>query len=167
MPKSFLGWPSLCLRVRDLEASRNFYSRLGLELISEVPNIRVILGLGGFRLMLMTVLEENVINLRGGDVVQAFDELKAAIPELEGEVEHYAAETYGADADGTCWSTRDPDGNSVFFDTNDTEVGIEAIRRRTLDVLEGAAAELEAMAADPRVVEDLRQRVIGPYLGRE
>jgi catechol 2,3-dioxygenase-like lactoylglutathione lyase family enzyme len=161
---SYLGWPSPCVRVKDLEASKSFYEKLGLELISEVPDVRAIFGFGSFRLALMTFLDENLLNIRGGDVFQAFDDLKSSFPDLEGEPERYTAEQYDADADGCCWTTRDPDGNMILFDTNEREVGPEALRNRTSDILQGAAAELAAIGADPGILGKLRDDVIGPYL---
>jgi len=112
----------------------------------------------------MTFLDENLLNIRGGDVPQAFKILKAEFPDLEGEPEHYKAEQNEADADGCAWTTRDPDGNMILFDTNVREVGADALRNRTLDVLQGAAAELTAIGADPSVLEKLRDEVIDPYL---
>lgn len=162
---AYLGWPSLCIRVSDLETSKRFYSTLGFDLISEVPDLRVIMGFGSFRLALMTFLDENLLNVRGGDVVEAHRTLISEFPDLEGEPGAYSQQEVDADADGCSWSTRDPDGNSVFFDTNELEVGPEALRQRALDILNGAAAELELIGAEPDLVARLRENVIAAYAG--
>lgn len=160
---TYFGWPSLCLKVRDLEASRRFYTRMGMHVVSEVEGLTVILGYGTFRLALMTFLESNVLNFRAGDVFQVSTELKSEFPKLAGEAERYTREKYDADADGVCWSISDPDGNNVFFDTNELEVGPEYVRSRSLQILRGAAAELEMLGADPGLLDSLKREVIGPY----
>ena len=160
---SYLGWPSVCIRVQDLEASKAFYMKLGLEFISEVPDLRVTMGFGSFRLALMTFLDENLLNMRGGDVPKAFTLLKSEFPGLEGEPENYTAEQHDADADGCFWATRDPDGNMIFFDTNVKESSAEGVRRRVEEVLEGALSELAAIGAEPSVLENLRSHVILPF----
>ena len=43
---SYLGWPSLCLRVADLEASKRFYQESGLTLLSEIHRLLVSAGHG-------------------------------------------------------------------------------------------------------------------------
>ncbi len=68
---SNLGWPSLCLPAADLEASKRFYVTAGMQLVSERPDVRAVLGFGGFRLSLMSFLERPLINIRGGDVFAA------------------------------------------------------------------------------------------------
>lgn len=39
----------------------------------------------------------------------------------------------------------------------------EALQARTLDVLEGAAAELNALGADPALVRNLQDEIIQPF----
>lgn len=151
----YLGWPSLCVRATDLEASKRFYSGTGMNLISEVPGKRAILGFGGFRLALMTFLDENLVNIRGGDVFAAYNQLKSEFPEIEGVPGRYTAEQNDGDAAGACWSTRDPDGNMVFFDTNELEEGPEYLERRTREILDGALEELTAIGADPDLTNRL------------
>ncbi len=56
------------------------------------------LGQGSFTIAPTTFLEEHWMNFRGADVLAVYDELRA-----RGH----------ADADGTCWLTRDPNGNAV------------------------------------------------------
>ncbi len=160
---SYFGWLSLCLRVRNLEVSKAFYLKLGMRLVSEAEGKTVVLRYGVQRIALMTFLEENLINLRAGDVRAAERELKAAFPDLAGESERYTAAEYDSAADGICWATRDPDGNEVFFDTNQLEEGPEFVRERSLDVLRGAAEELEMMGADAEMVTALRRDVLARF----
>lgn len=160
---AYFGWPSLCLRVRDLAASKAFYLKLGMRLISEAEGKTVVLGYGVHRIALMTFLDANLLNFRAGDVLAAEREMKAAFPELEGAAEHYTREQYDSAADGICWATRDPDGNEIFFDTHAGEVGPTFVRERSLDILRGAAEELEMMGADPEMVSVLRRDVLARF----
>ena len=160
---SYFGWPSLCLRVRDLEASKAFYLKMGMSLVSEAAGKTVVLRYGVYRIALMTFLDENLINFRAGDVLQAERELKAAFPGLEGESEHYTSEQYESAADGICWATRDPDGNEVFFDTNQLEVGPEFVRERSLDIVRSALEELEMMGAESELIVALRRDVLARF----
>jgi catechol 2,3-dioxygenase-like lactoylglutathione lyase family enzyme len=153
----YLGWPSLCIRVKDIETSKRFYMKAGMNLISEVTGMRAILGFGSFRLALMNFLDENLINIRGGDVFAAYEELHSEFPDIEGVPERYTAEQYDADADGAGWSTRDPDGNVVLFDTNENEMGSDYLGRRTSEILDGAVEELKAIGAEPTVLSRLEE----------
>ena len=153
---AYLGWPSLCLGAVDLESSRRFYEALGFVVLDEVPAKRVVLGFGGFRVTLMPFLDENLINLRGGDVVAARESLRREFPDLDCDAEDYKASDRGADADGRCCAVRDPDGNVVFLDTNSNESGPEYVSTRSVEILEGAIQELTAVGANPVVVESLR-----------
>lgn len=164
---SYFGWLSLCLRVEDLAASKAFYMKLGMRLISEAEGKTAVLGYGVHRIALMTFLDENLINFRAGDVLAAERELKAVFPDLEGDSEHYTREQYDAAADGVCWATRDPDGNEILFDTHALEAGPDFVRERSLDVLRGAAEELERMGADPEMVVALRRDVLARFAKHE
>lgn len=150
------GWPSLCLKAEDLEVSKRFYETLGMEVVEEVPGKRVVLRFGGFGLALMSFLDENLIYVRGGDVFDAEARLRAVFPDLEGEPETYRREDVDADADGACWTTRDPDGNMVFFDRNENDGGPEAVAGRTAEILDGAIQALVAIDAGD-VVGELRR----------
>ncbi len=150
------GWPSLCLATRNLQASKLFYSQLGMQVVEEVADTRIVLRLGSFHLALMPFLEATLINFRGGDVFATHQHLKSVLPELEGEPERYAPEQYDATASGECWATRDPGGNPVFFDTNETEAGKHYLQSRASDILRNAATELEALGVDPEVVRALK-----------
>ena len=153
------GTISLCLRAPDLERAKGFYTRLGLRVIEEVPGQRIVLQHGSFKLALMSFLDANVINFRGGDAFAIQTHMKQAFPEMAGEAEHYTAEQYDATADGACWATRDPAGNEILFDTHAGEQGPSYVRRRTREILAGALSELEALGADTPFVDALRSEV--------
>ena len=63
----YVGEPTFCLKVEDLDRSRGFYQSLGMEASNEVPGKRVLLRRGGFSLLLATSLEKDVVNFRGVD----------------------------------------------------------------------------------------------------
>ena len=160
---TFFGWPTLCLRVADLETSKRFYSHLGMRVIDEVPEKRVVLQYGTFNLALMTFLESNLLNLRGGDVFAAHAHLTSEFPELPGNPERYTPEKYDSPCDGECSETVDPDGNRIFFDTNESEIGDGYTARRSIQVLRGAEQELEALGADPRLLSALNVEVLEKF----
>ena len=151
----FYGSPTLCLKVEDLAASRRFYEALGFVPFNELDGRRVVLRRGHFTLALMTFLEGNVLNFRGADVATAHKTLKSQLPELEGEPERYVPDQDNeADAAGVSWLTRDPDGNTVFFDTNENEQGaaykqqeVSQILRNTEQALLDVGASEECLAA--------------------
>ncbi len=153
------GTVSLCLRAPDLERAKGFYTHLGLRVIEEVPGQRVVLQQGSFKLALMSFLDANVINFRGGDAFAIQAHMKQAFPDMEGEAERYTAEQYGATDDGACWATRDPVGNEILFDTHAGEQGPSYVRQRTREILADALAELEALGADTPFVDTLRKEV--------
>jgi catechol 2,3-dioxygenase-like lactoylglutathione lyase family enzyme len=143
-----VGSPTLCLRARRLDASRRFYEALGMEVVDEVPGVRVVLRRGTFSLALMTFLDENWLNFRGADVFAVHAFLRDRGLGLEGAPERYSREQHGADAAGACWSTRDPEGNVIFFDTNETETGERAARERLAQLLRHTEQELSELGAD-------------------
>jgi catechol 2,3-dioxygenase-like lactoylglutathione lyase family enzyme len=153
------GTVTLCLRADDLQRAKLFYARLGFSVVEEVANQRVVLQHGSFKLALMSFLDANVINFRGGDAFAIQAHMKQAFPDLEGEAEHYTAEKYDATADGACWATRDPAGNEVLFDTHAGEQGPAYVRRRTGEILAAALSELEALGADTPFMDTLRSEV--------
>jgi tRNA-Thr(GGU) m(6)t(6)A37 methyltransferase TsaA len=119
----FSGTPTLCLKSRNLAESRRFYEALGMTVVEEVPGVRVVLRRGSFRLALMAFLDENWLNFRGGDVLAVRAHLENHGFPVGAEPERYERGARGADADGVCWSTRDADGNVVFFDTHSRDRG--------------------------------------------
>jgi catechol 2,3-dioxygenase-like lactoylglutathione lyase family enzyme len=161
----YYGWPSLCLNVQDLDRATRFYESIGMEVLPEAssPGKRVVLRSGTFRLGLFLGIGSNCLNLRGGDVTAVHQELKGRFPDLEGEPERYVPDPVnGADAAGCCWFTKDPDGNSILFDTNEREEGDSFRRWRTEQILRDAERELAAVA-DADVVETFRTQLIDRF----
>ena len=162
----FHGWMSICLKVTDMSAAVRFYRALGMEVIeafeAEGGDGRVVLRNGPFRLALMNFLEENCIHVRCADVRAVHAAARAALPALLGEPRAYSAAEVSATADGVCWMTRDPDGNAVFFDTNETETGETGRKQLTAQILHDAERLLEAAGADSACRRALRE-VIDRY----
>ena len=158
----YFGYPTLCLNVKDLAASTRFYQAMGMQPIESASGERyAVLQLGAFRLGLFEgVIPENSLNLRGADVFEVHRRMSTQLPELEGEPERYSAEQYDATADGACWMTHDPDGNGIFFDTNETEMGESFKQKRIADILRDAERELVDMDANPECIDALRTHVI-------
>lgn len=162
----YSGWPSLCLNVRDLDAATRFYEALGMEAL---PNVsfegkRVVIRSGAFRLGLFKGIGTNLLNFRGADVRAVHEELKARFPVLAGTPEAYPANPGdGADHGGWCWTTHDPDGNVLLFDTNESEEG-EAFRmRRISGVLRDVEHELVALGASAECLEVFRTRLVDRF----
>lgn len=141
-----IGALTLCLPAKDLDASRRFYEALGMQVVEEVPGTRVVLQRGHLNLALMPFLDEPWLNFRGADVLALHAALRDD-PGIAGVPERYARAQNGADADGVCWSLRDPAGNVVFFDTNRNEEGDDARRRRLARLLESTEQELIELGA--------------------
>ena len=159
----YVGSPSQCLRTKDLEASRRFYEALGMEVVNEVPGLRVVLRNGNFSVALMNFLDENCLNFRGADVFAVHDYLKEKIADLEGKPERYKREQYDADADGECWFTRDPDGNVIFFDTNRNEQGEEFEQRRLTELLRNTEQELLNIGASAECLQAFRAEILAKF----
>lgn len=159
----YCGTPYLCLSVKDLDTSRQFYEALGMAVTEEVPGKRVILREGHFSLTLMPFLTENLLNFRGADVFAVHDFLQREGFELDGSPERYTKEQYDADADGESWATCDPDGNQILFDTNEHERSDEFRRQRLAELLESTARELVTIGAGPDVLAAFRTHVLEPF----
>jgi len=159
----YFGTPTLCLRATDLAASRRFYEALGMEVLEDVPGLRVVLRRGSFNVALMTFLEGNCLNLRGADVFAAHAHLKARGLDVEGEPERYARAQHLADADGECWSTRDPDGNVILFDTNELEKSAAFERERLTRLLENTEQELLDVGAPAECLRAFREEILSKY----
>lgn len=153
----YWGWTSLCLPTRDLERSKQFYEAIGMKIVEEVPEVRVVLRNGPFRLALMPFLDAPLLNVRGADVAAAHAAANDRQPDSDGSVELYEADDANkADAGGTCWLTHDPSGHAILFDTNRREEGAGFRRERTRQVLIDAEEELSAIGASPDLLASLR-----------
>jgi len=159
----YVGSLTLCLAAKDLGRSRRFYEALGLEVVDEVPGQRVVLRRGSVTLALMPFLDEPWLNFRGADVSATYESLRAQGLDLDGKPERYAREQHGADADGACWSTRDPGGNVVFFDTNRAEEGEAYRQRRVAEALRSAEQDLCDLGASAECLDAFRTQILARF----
>lgn len=159
------GWTSLCLPAKDLAASRRFYEALGMQVVEDVPDTRLVLRNGPFRLAMMTFLSEPLLNWRGADTFAVHGAVSRALPEVPGAPFRYHADhlDHAADADGASWETRDPDGHHILFDTNELESSEEGRARRIAHVLADAERALEQAGASADCLEALRTHVIDRF----
>jgi catechol 2,3-dioxygenase-like lactoylglutathione lyase family enzyme len=111
----------VCLKVKDIEASVDFYGALGFRQAegerakgwSVQERHGVLIGL-----FLEDHIKENILNFRGGDVGAISKEL-----EKRG-LKPYKVRLLDDKGVGNAW-VDDPDGNKIFFDS-----GPEEIQRR-------------------------------------
>jgi catechol 2,3-dioxygenase-like lactoylglutathione lyase family enzyme len=107
-----LGWLVPCLAVKDLQASLDFYAKLGLVLYGgNVSENWAMLRNRAIEIHLFKGhIEKDMLNFRGGDPV-AIREFMAA--------RGLTVKTSFGDASFIYW---DPDGREVFFDTGPEEI---------------------------------------------
>jgi len=160
----YAGRPHFCLKSKNLDASRRFYEALGLAVVDELPGKRIVLERASFRIMLMTFLDEDLLNFRGADVFAIHDHLDREGISAPGEPERYRKEKFDADADGVCWLTRDPDGHAILFDTNQNEEGESAARESVDLALRNAQRDLIDAGASDACLEAYRQKILTPFL---
>ena len=160
----YSGRPYLCLKSKNLDESRRFYEALGLGVVEQAPGKRIVLERGSFRVMLMSFLDEDLLNLRGADVFAIHDHLDHEGISAPGEPEQYSKEKFDATADGVCWATRDPDGHAIFFDTNKDEEGEGAARECVDRALRNAERDLIDAGAGEECLEAYRQDILKRFL---
>lgn len=101
-----------CLNVQNLEQSIRFYQKLGFRMVSDHRDENwAMLQHNNMALCLFQGhIKENLINFRGGDIHAIAEEALAQGLEF--------TQPATEEADGS-WSAemRDPDGNSIFFNT--------------------------------------------------
>ena len=158
------GMLTLCLKCADLESSRRFYETLGMEVVEE-HDTHLIMKNGNSRVALMTFLDCNCLNFRGADAFALHDAYVQAGFDLPGEPESYEAEKYNATANGTSWSTYDPDGNHVLFDTNEAEVSDEGREARIRSLLEDTARDLANLGASDACRQAFREEILKKFGG--
>ena len=122
-----LGRVDMCLNVKDIARSHQFYRKLGFSEVEGDPKKNwLVLEKGAFRVGLFHgFISKNTINFRGGDMTQIVRALQAA------GLEPYDVRI--ADGDGTGNAMlKDPDGNPIFFDTTPKELKARraALKRR-------------------------------------
>lgn len=118
-----LGAFSTSLAVKDMAASRNFYSKLGFEMIAGdgeswtiVANQSVVIGL------FQGMFEGNILTFNPGWVglgesVEEFTDIRDLGRELAARGLELADDTTGATSTGPAsFSLTDPDGNAILLD---------------------------------------------------
>ena len=88
----YAGRPHLCLKSRNLDASRRFYEALGLAFVEDLPGKRITLERGSFTITLMTFLDEDLLNFRGADAFAIHGHLGSKGISAPGEPERYRKE---------------------------------------------------------------------------
>lgn len=110
-----LGWLDVCLRVKDVRASREFYEGLGFHQVegedsegwAVVVNREARLGLYESQHM-----DEDAfsLNFRGSDVL-------AVSAELKDKGYAFSRDPFVSNQGGASAVLKDPDGHVIFFDT--------------------------------------------------
>lgn len=118
-----LGKFDLCLRVKDLKKSTEFYKALGFENTKYEPEVGMsIMKRNGLTFALYDrYITETTLNFRGGDVFKITAALKQRGFKFESDVTIEPDGSQGA-------SLRDPDGNLIYFNTAPgEELAVESI----------------------------------------
>lgn len=112
-----LGWWDVCLNVQDLEKSRSFYEKLGLQVVEgNAEQGYWVMANDSARIGLYKGhIQEFVLNFRGGDVMANAEALGAKGLTFESG----PTEVEGGGGSATL---RDPDGNVIFLDTHPDEL---------------------------------------------
>lgn len=107
-----IGWLEVCLNVKDIKASREFYQTLGFEIVGGNEEEKwLVMELNGSRISLFQGhIDENLLNFRGGDIFEIAEYLKAKGKKL-------VKDAFTADDGGSAAEALDPDGNVVYFNT--------------------------------------------------
>lgn len=107
-----LGWFEVCLNVKNLGESLDFYKRLGFRAAAEFPDEGyAVLTNGDARIALYQGhIERNIFNFRGAPVFEIAVELKRRGFEFSKPAR---TETDGSDSAEII----DPDGNVIYFNT--------------------------------------------------
>lgn len=119
LPANYLdtGWLEVCLDVKNLGLSIEFYEKLGFVHVGgDLEEGWAVMENDACRFSLYQGhLEGNVLNFRGGNVQEIGEALKARGVALKTEVE--------SEPDGSLGCTLvDPDGNLIYFNTHPDEL---------------------------------------------
>lgn len=153
-----IGWHDLCLATKNIKSSTDFYKALGMQVTHETEH-HVHLTNGNVDISLMTFLKSNLINFRGADVLAVRESFKAQGIEVEGEPRTYTKAEMGCD--GTDWTTKDPEGNLVYFDTTEAEAEKSYQVRGFLDNIE---RQLETMGIESAAFGSFRDELTEKYV---
>lgn len=110
-----IGWLDVCLRVKDVRASREFYEGLGFHRVEgdEAEGWAVVVS-GEARIGLYEPKHMEgdgfCLNFRGGNV-------RAITDDLKNRSYAFAKELYESSEGGASARLKDPDGHTIFFDT--------------------------------------------------
>jgi catechol 2,3-dioxygenase-like lactoylglutathione lyase family enzyme len=162
----FPGQFTLCLNTKDLAGMRRFYEALGMKVHIDQPQF-VLLNNGDVDIALMTFLDQPCLNFRGADVFELHEQAAAAGLVLEGTPQRYKQEQYNADADGMNWVEYDPDGNNVFFDTNEGEMGDKGDALALQRVLDATSKQLINVGASDACQNAFRTQVLEQFMRPE
>ena len=156
------GQYTLCLQTRNTDDMLRFYGALGMTTQVLAP-ISAMAWNGDVHLALMTFLKEHSMNFRGADPVAIHREATSTGIAFENDPYRYRKEEYSADADGCNWLIHDPDGNNVFFDTNENETGPEGLVWMTQRVVLATRRQLENVRASADCQEAFQRNVVDLY----
>ena len=108
---------------------------------------------GDCRIDLIPAISENWLRFSGSDIFRVYQQLSASGLPLEGNPQRYSKEETASFAPGIHWKTRDPDGNTVYFNTaeqaltaTDHTPPLEAVLKRSLRQLKNINADPECQA---------------------
>ena len=107
-----IGTCTVCLNVRDVKRSSEFYAKLGFRATGgSLAENWVLMEHGNFKLGLYQGhIESNLLNFRGGDVFAIARHLEAQDMKLRMPAQ--------VEPDGSAGATiADPDGNVIYFNT--------------------------------------------------
>lgn len=106
-----LGEHFPCLNVRDIQRSIEFYQKLDFTVVEDHrADGWAVLQHNNMALCLYEGIEENLINFRGCDIAAVCEEARARGLEFEKPARLHPDGSWNA-------TLRDPDGNSIFFNT--------------------------------------------------
>lgn len=105
-----------CFNVQNLERSIDFYLKLGFRIIEDhrEENWAVLQHNNMALALYQGHIKENLINFRGGDIKAIAQEIAAQGLELTMPATNHPDGSWSAEL-------RDPDGNSIFFNTYPAE----------------------------------------------
>jgi catechol 2,3-dioxygenase-like lactoylglutathione lyase family enzyme len=118
-----LGTFSISLAVEDMAASRDFYAKLGFEMITGDGETWTIMANGGHAIGLFQgMFAENIMTFNPGwtglgQPVDEFTDVRELSKQLRADGIETTGDTTGDTPDGPAsFTIADPDGNAILFD---------------------------------------------------
>lgn len=118
-----LGCFSISLSVKDLEASKQFYEKLGFHVFAgEQAHNFLIMKNGETNIGLFQgMFEGNILTFNPGwdqdaGSVEPFDDVRAILDDLKSKGIEIASDEVKNEAGPASFSVIDPDGNAILFD---------------------------------------------------